>query len=111
MSTKLRIVLFIFSIIWFGIILVLIRKNKLPIKYSLVWISAFSIILLIAIIPSVILIFAEAFGFLTISNLVIGILLTILLAITLALTMIIARQKKQITLLIQEVSMLKEKNK
>lgn len=107
MSTKLRIILFIFSLIWFGIILGLIRKNKLPIKYSLVWISAIFIIILIAVIPGFLEIFAKAFGFLTISNLVIGILLTILLTITLILTMIIARQKKQMILLIQEVSIIK----
>ncbi len=111
MSAKLRVVLFIFSFVWFVIVMGLIRRNKLPIKYSLVWMFAIFIIFLIAVIPKILEIFANAFGFLTISNLVIGILLTILLAITLVLTMLIARQKKQITLLIQEVSMLKEKNK
>lgn len=109
MSVKLRIVLFIFSFVWFVIILGLIRKNKLPIKYSLVWILAIFIIFLIAVIPISLELFANAFGFLTISNLVIGILLTILLTITLVLTMIISRLKKQITLLIQEVSILKGK--
>ena len=51
--------------------------------------------------------FAKMFGFITMSNLVVGIMLTLLLGITLILTMIIFHQKKQITMLIQEVSLIK----
>lgn len=107
MSIKLRIALLIFSIIWFIIILYSIRKNKLPIKYSLIWILAIFVIVLISVVPFILEYFAKLFGFLTMSSLVIGIMITILLGITLILTIIISHQKKQITLLIQEVSMLK----
>jgi hypothetical protein len=48
-------------------------------------------------------------GFSTISNLVIGIILVILLFITIALTVIVSGQKEKIRILIQEVSILKEK--
>ncbi len=41
------------------------------------------------------------------ANLVIGIMITLLLGITLILTVIISQQKKQITMLIQEVSIIK----
>lgn len=109
MSTNLRITLLIFSIVWYVLIFICIRKNKLPIKYSLVWLCAITIILLISVFPSILDVIASTFGFLTISNLVIGTLLTLLLFITLILTMIIYYQKKQIILLIQEVSMLKVK--
>lgn len=107
MSIKLRIALLIFSIIWFFIILYAIRKNKLPIKYSLIWFIAIFVLLLISIVPFILEYFAHLFGFITMSNLVIGIMITLLLGITLILTMIIFHQKKQITMLIQEVSIIK----
>lgn len=111
MSIKLRIALLIFSLIWFIIILGLIRKNKLPIKYSLVWLIAIFVLLLISVVPFILEYFAKMFGFVTMSNLVVGIMITLLLGITLILTMIIFHQKKQITMLIQEVSLIKgEKN-
>ncbi len=107
MSVKLRIALFIFSIIWLVIILNLLKRNKLPIKYSLVWIIAICVLLIISLVPSILEFFAESFGFLTMANLVIGIMITLLLGITLILTVIISQQKKQITMLIQEVSIIK----
>lgn len=111
MSLKLRIALLIFSLVWFVIILELLRKNKLPIKYSLVWFIAIFVLFLIAVFPYILEFFAKMFGFITMSNLVVGIMLTLLLGITLILTMIIFHQKKQITMLIQEVSLIKgEKN-
>lgn len=107
MSIKLRIALLIFSIIWFFTILYAIRKNKLPIKYSLIWFIAIFVLLLISVVPFILEYFANLFGFITMSNLVIGIMITLLLGITLILTMIIFHQKKQITMLIQEVSIIK----
>ncbi len=107
MSVKLRIALFIFSIIWLVIILNLLKRNKLPIKYSLVWIIAICVLLIISLVPFILEFFAKSFGFLTMANLVIGIMITLLLGITLILTVIISQQKKQITMLIQEVSIIK----
>lgn len=107
MSVKLKIALLIFSLVWFLVIFYLIRKDKLPVKYSLFWFIAILVIFLIAIIPSILELVTSVFGFKTLSNLVIGVILTLLLFITLILTTIVAIQKKQITLLIQEVSLIK----
>ena len=52
--------------------------------------------------------FATKLGFQTISNLVVGVFIVILFFITISLTVIVSAQKKKITLLIQEVSILKE---
>lgn len=112
MSVKLRLSLIIFSLIWLTIIISLIRKEKLPIRYSIVWIIVILIVLLIAIVPQILEFIADLFGFLTISNLVVGMILTMLLIITLSLTIIVSKQRKQIILLIQEISILEsEKEK
>jgi len=111
MSTNLRILLIVSGILLNIILLRLVSKNKLPIKYSLFWLFSSLIIILVGAVPNFISLFTEFIGFETTSNLVVGIILTILLIITLLLTIIISEQKKKITLLIQEVSMLKKDKK
>ena len=64
---------------------------------------------MVAIFPSGLVFLANSLGFETMSNLVIGIIIGILLFLTMSLTIITSGQRKKITLLIQEVSMLKEK--
>ena len=107
MSFKLRVVLLIFSLIWIVGIYLFIKQKKISIRHSLIWFFTGIIIFIIAVFPFLLETVAKLFGFLTISNLVIGILITILLVITLMLTTIVTKQKEQIRNLIQEVSLLK----
>lgn len=111
MDSNLRILLVIFAIFLIIIILNFVSKNKIPIKYSLFWIIAAIIILLVGSVPDFINIFTKLIGFQTTSNLVVGIILGILLCITLLLTIIVSDQKRRIKLLVQEVSMIKAKLK
>ena len=109
MSKSLVISLVIFSIIWIIIILRLVRKGKLSIRNSMIWLFVALVLFIVGIFPQLMELVSEFFGFLTISNLVIGIILTLLLLLTLFLTLIVTEQKKQINSLIQEISILKEK--
>ncbi|MGN0973218.1 MAG: DUF2304 domain-containing protein [Bacilli bacterium] len=109
MNNTLRIILSVFCFIWIVCLLHLIRKNKLPIKYSLIWFFPIIIILLLIIFPKVIVFFSKILGIVSSNNMIIGIILTLLLLITLLLTLIIANLKRKINLLIQEVSILKDK--
>lgn len=109
MGTNLRILLCIFALISFFIILRLLKKNKIPVKYSIIWFFSAFIILLMSIIPDYMMKITSLIGFQAASNFVIGVILTLLLFITMALTIIVSEQKKQIKLLIQEVSLLKSK--
>lgn len=110
MSYTLRLGLIIVSLLLLIIVLVILKKGRMPVKYSLVWLFSGLIILSLALIPSLFGFFSKILGFATISNMVVGIFIFILLMITISLTVIVSGQKKKITLLIQEVSMLK-KNK
>ncbi len=107
MTWTLRISLLLFAIVLGVVTTIVLRKGRIPIKYSLLWYFCSVIIVLVAIIPFAMDFFADLLGFATISNLIIGILITLLLFLTMALTIITSGQKKKITLLIQEVSMLK----
>ncbi len=109
MSIKLSIILIAFSLIWVITIARLVKKNKLSVKYSVIWFLAAIVIFLVGACPFFISFLCELFGLITVSNFVIGILITLLLIMTLLLTVIITYQKKQIIQLIQEVSLLKKK--
>lgn len=109
MSGSLRILLLVFSLIWILGLLFLLKKGKIPVKYSIVWLSAIFILLLVAVFPGLFIKVTSLLGFQTTSNMIIGIILTLLLLITLVLTMIISNQKRLIKNLIQEVSIINEK--
>ena len=111
MSISLRLGLVIVSLVLLIVVLMQLRKRRIPVKYSLVWMWSSLIILLSAIVPNIFSIIAKYLGFETMSNLVIAMFIFILLMISLTLTVIVSGQRKKITLLIQEVSMLKSKEK
>ena len=109
MSKTLIISLIVFSILWLIIILRDVRKGNISIKYSLIWFLMAIIILFVGIFPSFMEFVTKSFGFTTISNLVIGIILSLLMLITLVLTHIVTKQKNQIRILTQEIALIKEK--
>lgn len=111
MSVNLRVGLVIAALVIIITTVLILRKRRMPVKYSLVWFFSSFLILLIAIFPSLFEIISKALGFVTMSNMVIGLFIFILLMITMMLTVIVSGQRKKITLLIQEVSMLKQKIK
>lgn len=111
MNKTLEIFLILFSIIWFVVLIKCIKKGKISVRYSIIWFFMALVILLVGVIPGFLDLVAKFFGFVTISSLIIGIILTLLMIITLFLTMIVTNQKSQINNITQEISILKkEKN-
>ena len=109
MNLTLRIALLIFSIMLICLTTFILRKDRIPINYSLLWYFSALVILIVAVFPFILEHLANMLGFATISNLVIGIIITILLFLNMSLTIITSGQNEKITLLIQEVSILKER--
>lgn len=107
MSISLRLGLIIVSLVLLIVVISKLEKRRIPVKYSLVWIFSSFLILLIAIFPQLFIKVAKLLGFITMSNLVIAMFIFILLLISLMLTVIVSGQRRKITLLLQETSMLK----
>ena len=107
MSLALKISCVFFIIVVLIIVNYLVIKEKISIKYSLVWSIPCFILLLFIIIPGLLVWLTEKLGFQTASNMIFAALIGLLLLISLALTVIVSKQKNQIRLLIQEVSILK----
>lgn len=110
MSFKIKLVMFIFSIILILLVCYILKKEKMPVKYSIIWFSSALIILLVSIVPGFLTGISSFLGFEALSSMITGMMLIILLSISMILTVIVSNQKKVITTLVQEVSLLKEKD-
>lgn len=111
MGLNLRIAVLIVAFVLALAVYKILKKDLIPIKYSLLWWFGIVVLLLLAIFPDFIVEMAKLVGFQTISNLVAGVMIVILFFITMSLTVIVSAQKRKINLLIQEVSLLKSKFK
>lgn len=109
MPLKLKFGLIMISILLFVIVILILRKDKIPVKYALVWFLSSIIIFLLGVAPDLFAFVSNFFGFETISNMVIGFFIFILLMICMSLTITVSGQKRKITLLMQEISILKNK--
>ena len=112
MSTQLKVALIVFAIICCIVIAkhnTNIRKEKISVRYSLFWLFSTFVILLVGLFPDIILYFNNFLGFEVMSNFVIGLLISLLLLITFILTIIVTKQKNQIKILIQEISLLESR--
>lgn len=107
MSVSLRIALLIFALFLVFVTTYILKKGRIPEKYSLLWYFISFIILLLAIFPSILTFISDKIGFQAVSSFIIGVLLVLLTFITMALTIIVSGQKKKTTLLIQEISLIK----
>ena len=107
MSLSLIIASISFSVIIIIFILAMLRRNKITIKYSLIWLLLFALLLVATLIPNFLVWITHFLGFKAASNMVISSILAVLVIISIALTVIVSNQDKKIRLLIQEVSLLK----
>ncbi len=108
MAKNLVLMVMIFAVLLLTVIVYLLRKRKIPVKYALVWLFAVLVIVLITVTPNLMYSLANLLGFELLSNMILSMFIGILLFLTLVLTVMVANQKKKTTLLIQELSILKK---
>ncbi len=108
MPINLRIYLIIFALFLVLLTFSILRKGRIPEKYSLIWFFIAFIILLVGIVPNFVDLISELLGFEVMANMITAIILLLMTFVTMSLTIIVSGQKKKITLLIQEVSLLKK---
>ena len=109
MSFGTSLLVFLVALIIFSLTFFLLRKGRIPVKFSLLWFMVSFILFLVGIFPGFIALISNFMGFQTMSNMLVGILIFILFMLTIALTVIVSGQTTKIIILIQEVSMLKKK--
>ena len=86
MSTVLKISVCLVAIILAIIVLFIVRKGKITVKYSVFWFFSCILLFVTGIMPYFLEKIAYLLGFQVVSNLVIGIFILILIVINLSLT-------------------------
>lgn len=107
MSLNLKILSAFFCLIIIFIVLYFVRKNKIIVKYSFIWLTSSVFLLILILFPQLLGFMTKLIGIQVASNMVFSLVLALLIFITISLTIIVSSQTKKIRLLIQEVSMLK----
>lgn len=110
MNINLILVSGLFSVFIIVLILYLVHKERINIKYSLIWLILFVALLLCLFIPGLLTFITKLLGFQTSSNMILSLLIAVLVLINIVNTVINTSQDRKIRLLIQELSTLKAKN-
>lgn len=111
MSTTLRIVMLLFSIISLIIVIGVTRNNKMYQRYSAVWIIFSLLMVIISIFPNIVYSISKFIGFEKPSNALFLIAIIVLYCILFYLFVKISNQNKQIHILNYELSKLKKEKK
>ena len=111
MSASLIVAAVLFSLFIIIFVCILLRKKRINIKYSLIWLILFFLLLVATLMPNFLVSLTRFLGFQTASNMIFSLIISVLVIITIALTVIVSNQDKKIRLLVQELSILKSKDK
>ena len=105
---SLRITLLIAVIVYFILILFYLKNKALELKYTLLWIFAGAVMLLMVIFPPILLSIKELFGFADNMNALYVICFGFVIMLLMMLTSIVSRQANKVKILIQEIAILKK---
>lgn len=109
MSIELRVVLIIITLFYLFVILKAIKNRKMQISLSLFWIFTGIILLVAAIFPNLFVYISNLLGFETTSNMIFCITIFLAFYLIFNLTMMLSKENKKTTKLVQEISLLKNK--
>ena len=111
MNIILKMEMIIIAIIVLAAIMKYLKSKSMTIKYSILWLLLPIIFLIMALFSDQMIKLANFFGFELLSNMIFFITVGILFIINFSLTVIVSNLQKKITLLTQEISMLKKEKK
>lgn len=109
MGTSLRIFLFVVILIYFFIIINLLRKKSLNLRYSLIWLASGFVLMVLIVFPKLIYVFSEFVGIATPVNTVFVVEGIFILLILLSLTTIVSHFNERNRKLVQTVALLEKR--
>lgn len=109
MTTLFRVILLVCVFVYLAVILVLMRKGRMSLKYSLIWFLAGVVLFVCAIFPQTIRFFTHLLGVYSETNAVFFIGVCFLVLIVLSLTSIVSGQTERIRKLVQSQAILEKR--
>lgn len=107
--SKLQIVLIIAIVCYFIIILHFLKKKALELKYTLLWLFAGVVLLILVIFPELLSLIVNLFGIQSNMNGLYIILISFIIMILMALTSIVSKQSNKTKTMIQEIAILEKR--
>ena len=108
-TPKMQIVAVIAVILFLGMLIWLLRKNRMELRYALLWFICGVIMLILAVFPKLLDRFAKLVGIYSSVNALFAVALFFALMLILSLTSIVSREKQEIVRLIQELAVLENR--
>ena len=109
MTIELRIFIAIICILFFGYTLLQVKRNRLMLRYSLVWLVLAAVLFVFSIFTGPISVLSSMIGFLTPANFVLFIGLFFVLLMSLSYARAISEKNTQITRLTQQIALLEKR--
>jgi hypothetical protein len=109
MTNTLKWLLVIGIVIYFMIVFNLLKKKRLQLKYSLLWMVMGIIMALLVVFPELLNLLCNLFGIIGTMNGLFCFSIGFILMLLMALTSIVSRQSSRITRLVQENALLEKK--
>ncbi len=106
---KLTIVLIVAIVLYFAVILSLLKYKRLNMKYSLLWLFTGVVMLLLVIFPEIMVFFVRLLGITSVMNGLYIMMIGFLIMLVMMLTSITSRQAGRITKLIQTQALLEKR--
>lgn len=109
MAVEIRIFLLVAVILYFIEVIHLLKKKRLNLQYSLLWLAVGVLLILLIIFPQIIVAFSNLLHFQSSMNALYIILIGFLVIICVALTSIVSKQNNHIKRLTQNAALLEER--
>ena len=109
MTAMLQIVAVIAVLVFFIILISLLKKNKLALRYSLLWMLSGLVMLILALFPGLLDQFAHLIGVYSSVNALFAVLISCGLMLMISFTVIVSKEKREIVRLVQENAILEER--
>lgn len=109
MNLNFKIEMILASVALLIIIVFCLKRNSIALKYSIMWMLLPIVFILIVLLSEPMTQLSLWLGFGSLSDLIFVVLFGLLIIFSFALTIVVSKQQKQITKLIQDLSILKKK--
>ena len=108
-STTLRIVMLVAVAVYFYLVLRLLKKKSLNLKYTLRWLLSGIIMLILAVFPQILNGFATAVGIYEPTNALFAVIFFCIIIILMSLTAIVSKLNEKSKRLIQSIALLEKR--
>ena len=108
-SQRLQIFAILAVLLFLAVLILLLRKNRLSLKYTLLWLFSGVILLVLSVFPQLLDAFARLIGVYSSVNALFAVMLCCGLLLMISFTAIVSKEKEEIVRLVQELSLLENR--